>query len=129
MAIEGLSIRPYLDHNFHERIGLALRRVGFDVAIAKELGHERFSDEEHLAWASDHRRAVLTYDRVDFMKLNLNWVLSGQPQSGIIVSVAPPEIPYREVLARLLRLLDAVTADEIANNLIWLDETWAAPRR
>ena len=103
--------------------------MGFDVAIAKELGHERFTDEEHLAWASEHRRAVLTYDRVDFMKLNLGWALSGQPHGGIIVSIAPPEIPYLEVLARLLRLLDAVTADGIANNLIRLDETWTAPRR
>jgi hypothetical protein len=124
VAIEGLSIRPYLDHNFHERIGLAVRRAGFDVVIAKEVGNEGLSDEDHLRWATEHRRTVLTYDRVDFTNLNLEWALRGQPHGGIVVSVAPPAIPVREVLARLLRVLDTVTADEITSNLFWLDETW-----
>ena len=128
MAIEGLSIRPYLDHNFHERIGLALRRAGFDVVIAKEVGNEALSDEEHLEWATEHCRTVLAHDRVDFTKLNLEWALEGRPHGGIIISVAPPEIPYREVIARLFRFLDAITADEVVSNLFWLNEIWATSR-
>jgi hypothetical protein len=129
VAIEGLSIRPYLDHHFHEWIGLALRRAGFDVVIAKEVGNERLSDEQHLEWATEHRRTVLTHDRVDFTRLNLSWALQGRPHGGIIISLAAPQIPYREVITRLLRFLDAVTADEVANNLFWLNETWATPRQ
>lgn len=129
MAIAGLSIRPYLDHNFHERIGLALRREGFDVVIAKEVGHAAFSDEQHLEWATDHGRTVLTYDRKDFLILNREWTVRSRTHGGIIISVAPPEIPFREVLSRLLRLLDMVSAEEIAGNLFWLNEAWATPRQ
>ena len=34
MAIEGLSIRLYGDHNFDSRFSVDLRREGFDIVLA-----------------------------------------------------------------------------------------------
>jgi hypothetical protein len=47
-AIEGLSIRPYLDNNIHLWIAADLRNRGFDSVHSLELGHDDFSDEAHL---------------------------------------------------------------------------------
>jgi hypothetical protein len=118
VAIEGPSIRPYLDHNFDTEIGLAARRLGFDVVIATEVGHQRLSDEAHLPWATDHRRTVLTYDRDDFPALHYEWLHRGESHAGIIVSVAPPRLPCCEVLARCVNVLNNVTADEMINRLL-----------
>jgi hypothetical protein len=125
MAIEGLSIRPYLDHNFDMEIGLAVRRLGFDTVLAKEVGNERLSDEAQLEWASRHRRTLITYDRDDFPMLHYQWVSRGQVHAGIIVSLAPPRLPFREILVRLLNVLNNVTGEEMTNRLLWLDDSWS----
>ena len=128
MAIEGLSIRPYLDHNFQEQIGHALRREGFDVVIAREVGNERLSDEDHLRWATTHGRTVLTHDKVDFTMLNEMWLERGQTHTGIIICTSSQQLAFREILSRLLNLLNNVTAEEMVNRLLWLDESWSNPR-
>jgi hypothetical protein len=128
VAIEGLSIRPYLDHNFQEQIGFALRREGFDVVIAREIGHERLSDEDHLRWATARGRTVLTHDKVDFTTLNQAWAERGENHAGIVICKATPQLAFREILSRLLNVLNSVTADEMTNRLLWLDESRADPR-
>lgn len=128
MAVEGLSIRPYLDHNFDEQIGFALRREAFDIVITHEVGNERLSDEDHLRWATPHGRTVLTHDKVDFTILNQSWVDRGEDPAGIIVCKAMPQLSFREILSRPLNVLNNVTADEMINRLLWLDESWSEPR-
>jgi Domain of unknown function (DUF5615) len=125
VAIPGLSINLYPDHNFDERMGLATRRAGHDVIIAREVGHEQWSDGRHLRWATDHGRTILTYDRADFCKLDEEWAERGEPHAGIIVAVAPPRLPFREALARLLKVLDTVTADEMVGRVFWLNGSWS----
>jgi predicted nuclease of predicted toxin-antitoxin system len=124
VAIEGLWIRPYLDHNVHLWLADALRCEGYDIVVAREVGNARASDEEHLRWATERGRTVVTYDRTDFPRLNRQWRTDAQTHAGIIVSVAPPRLPASVVVRRLLRVLDAVTADEMVNRLLWLDHTW-----
>ena len=69
MAVEGLSIRLLLDHHINPRLATDLRPGGFDVTFPRELGTERASDEDHLVWATNHGRVVLTEDREDFQAL------------------------------------------------------------
>jgi hypothetical protein len=40
----------------------------------------------------------------------------------------PTTPPFPDVLARLLNVLNNVTAAEMINRLLWLDESWAGPR-
>lgn len=92
--------------------------------VAHEVGNARASDEEHLRWATEHGRTVVTYDRDDFPRLNREWRSQGRTHAGIIVAVAPPRVSASVVVRRLRRLLDQVTADEMVSQLRWLDHTW-----
>jgi hypothetical protein len=126
--VEGLSIRPYFDHNVDLWVASDLRKRGFDAAHSLELGHGRFSDERHLRWASEQRRTIVTFDRQDFQDLAVDWFLRGEEHSGIIIAVAPPVLPISEMHRRLLRFLDDVTAEEMVNEVRWLDEMWSGSR-
>jgi hypothetical protein len=125
VAIEGLSIRLYFDHNANPRFARDLRSHGFDALAAIELGHEAFEDEEHFIWAAANRRTLFTYDKRDISIIADEWDARGEDHYGIILCKAPPAISYGETLNRLLNLLDAITAEEMINQVEWLDHRWS----
>jgi hypothetical protein len=129
MAVEGLSIRLYLDQNAHQRLATDARREGYDVVTAREIGLAFAEDEEHLRWAADHGRVVLTHDLHDFRRLATSWFLDGKVHAGIIISVQPGQpprgVPYATLLRRLLNLLETLAADDMLNRVEWLDRRWS----
>jgi hypothetical protein len=129
VAIAGLSIRLYHDHNFHERFAVDLRRHGFDLVMAREMGHQLLSDEDHLTWATGQGRALLTHDLRDFVPLARRWNFEGRQHAGIILSEQPGPTSYGVLLRRLLRLLDTLTADDMVNRVEWLDQRWSEEER
>ena len=124
MAVEGLSIGPYLDHNAHPWLARDLRPQGFSVTVAADVGNRLASDEEHHRWATERGLTVLTFDVKDYPNLAQRWAEQGRQHAGIIVAVAPPRITYGQLLRRLRAFLDAVSADEMVNQVRWLDASW-----
>ncbi|HEY7037112.1 MAG TPA: DUF5615 family PIN-like protein [Thermomicrobiales bacterium] len=124
MAIAGLSALLHFDHNVDPQFAEDLRRHDYDVTVAKDLGMERASDEEHLIWATDHGRVVFTYDAGDYRRIAARWFLEGRTHAGIIISVAPPRIGYGVVLRRLLALLEYMSADDLVDRVVWLDDSF-----
>jgi predicted nuclease of predicted toxin-antitoxin system len=61
-------IRFHLDEHLSPRIATALRAVGIDVSTALEQRMLGWSDEQHVVWARQQERVVVT-DDVDFLKL------------------------------------------------------------
>ena len=53
------------------------------------------------------------------------WEARGDDHFGIIFCKAPPAISYGEILRRLLNLLDGITAEEMVNQIEWLDHRWS----
>ena len=129
MAVAGLSARPYLDHNMDPRLASDLRGRGFDATYAQEVRNARATDEEHLRWAAAAGRVLLTYDRGDFHRLATEWAEAGDHHAGIVISAAPPLLPYGTLLRRLLVLLDELSAEELADRLVWLDASWDRSER
>jgi predicted nuclease of predicted toxin-antitoxin system len=125
VAIAGLSIRSYFDHHVPEQFAIDLRRREFDALMAREVGNERASDEAHLDWATTHGRVVLTSDFDDYPILASKWFLEGREHAGIILLEQPRWTSYGELLRRLLRLLDTLTADDMINRVEWLDHRWS----
>ncbi|MGH2561032.1 MAG: DUF5615 family PIN-like protein [Thermomicrobiales bacterium] len=125
MAIAGLSIRLYFDHNGSPRLAGDIRKAGYDAIAAKEVGNSALEDADQLSWATSHGRCIFTHDLDDFPTLAIKWARAERDHAGIIVSRQPPRLPYGELLRRLLRLLDTVTADEMTNRLEWLDDRWS----
>ncbi|MCI0534505.1 MAG: DUF5615 family PIN-like protein [Verrucomicrobiales bacterium] len=87
----------YSNENFDKRIVLELRRLGHDVLTSFEAGraNQRIDDADVLQFATQENRAVLTYNRRDFIRLH-----NSNPQhAGIIVCTDD-----RDVLALAARI-------------------------
>jgi predicted nuclease of predicted toxin-antitoxin system len=81
-------VRLYADENFPRASVEALRVLGHDVVTAAEAGHANLAtpDEDVLAFATAERRAVVTLNRRDFIRLSRI-----SEHHGIIVCTANPD--------------------------------------
>ncbi len=83
--------RLYSNENFPLPVVEALRQMGHDVLTTRDAGraNEGIPDEELLAFAIAEKRAVLTHNRQDFIRLHrLN-----PEHEGIIVCTDNPDFP------------------------------------
>lgn len=112
-----LFIRLYLDEDVHKRVASALRLRNFDAVSAHELGRWGLTDEEQLAYAASQGRALFTYNAGDYLQIHLDWLRRGRTHCGIIVS---DQLAVGETVRRLLNLLNQVSADEMHNQVLWL---------
>lgn len=88
------------------------RRRGFDAISAYEADHAALDDDDQLKYAAGQRRAVLTCNAKHFEPLFEGWWQAGRKHCGVIVS---EQMPIGEMLRRVLRLLNTVSADEMEN--------------
>jgi hypothetical protein len=112
-----LFLRLYLDEDVHKRVAAALRLRQFDVISAHEIGRWGLTDEEQLILATAEQRALFTFNTPDYLRLHLDWQQHGKEHYGIIVS---DQLSIGETVRRLLNLLNRVTADEMRNDIRWL---------
>jgi hypothetical protein len=110
------SIRLYLDEDA-QRTALvrALRARQVDVLTANEAGKTGDNDSDQLAYAASLNRTLFTFNRGDFVRLHVQCLKQGQDHSGIIVS---DQLELGVVIRRLLRLIDARSAEDMKN---WLE--------
>ena len=127
-ASEAFRIRLYLDRHVMTRLAEDLARHGFDCLTTQQAGNDRASDEEQLAFATAQSRAILTYNIRDFAPLHEKWLAAGRSHSGVIVSRQLGARQYGVLLSRMLRLLGALTADDMRNNLVHLERFKEPPR-
>jgi predicted nuclease of predicted toxin-antitoxin system len=116
-AESSLFMRLYLDEDVHKRVASALRLRAFDTISAHEIGRCGCSDEEQLAFASWEKRVIFTFNTLDYLQLHLAWLKQGREHFGIIVS---DQLPVGETARRLMALLNQVTAEEMRNQMRWL---------
>jgi hypothetical protein len=107
----------YIDEDVSALLTKLLRSRGFVVTSAQEAGMLGCSDKEQLAHAVSQRKALLTHNRVHFEALVRHYYATGRTHSGVIIVVR--RSPY-EILQRLLRLLDQLTADEMENQIYYI---------
>jgi len=77
------------------------------------------TDNVQLAQAASQQRAILTFNVSDFMDLHNEYLAKGREHWGIIFST---EESIGVILHRLLRLLYSVSAEELKNQIRWLNE-------
>lgn len=112
---------PKLHLNEHLSWHLAdqLRRYGFDVTSTVEQGMIEEDDEAQFAFAVSQQRAIVTINHKDFVPLHERYVSKGVDHWGIILSTEESVQVYRR---RLLRLLNAMSAEDLKNQIKWLNE-------
>lgn len=78
--------RFYSNENFPLPVILQLRRAGHDVLTSLEAGkaNQRIPDDQVLAFATQEKRALLTLNRRDFIKLHRK----STTHAGIVVCTA-----------------------------------------
>lgn len=77
--------RLFLDEDVHVALALALRRRGYDVVHAQEVGRKGKSDPEQLSYAVEHGRCVFSFNVRDFVVLHNGYARTGQEHCGILV--------------------------------------------
>lgn len=109
----------HLNEHLSPRLAAQLRRYGFDVTSSQEAEVLSDDDGAQLAYAAAEHRAILTFNVHDFAALHETCLAEGREHWGIILST---EESIRVLMHRLLRLLNSVSADELKNQIRWLNE-------
>ncbi len=109
----------YLDEDVDPLLAIVLVGRGYNVQTTEEAGMRSATDEAQLQWAVGQGRAVVTHNVRDFVALAKKYATSGRAHCGIIVS---DQVPLRQLLRRVLRLLDLHSAENLYNQLIWLQD-------
>jgi len=108
------QLKLYLDHDISYKLAHRLRQCGYDAIGAWEVGQAHFSDVEQLEYAVGQKRAIVTCNADDFVPLYLEWWNAERHHYGIITS---QQLEFGEMLRRLSRLLEAITADDMRDML------------
>lgn len=112
-----LFIELYLDEDVDILLADLIRARGFTVSTTREAGQLGQSDQAQFAYAVQHYAAFFTHNRADFEALADIYFRTGQSHWGIII--AGRRDPY-ELARRLLILLNAVTADELQDQVRYI---------
>jgi hypothetical protein len=76
------TLRLYSDVHIDKAVANQLRMHGVDIVRCQDVGMHHARDDEHLQYATDNHRAVVTSD-ADFLALDKQWRNNGQEHAGI----------------------------------------------
>jgi hypothetical protein len=120
--ISHLFVALYTDEDVTADLAPALRRRGYVAQSTLEASNTAISDEAQLTYAAEQGMAILTYNAQHFIPLARTWYLAGREHAGMIISEQFSQRQFGELLRRVLRLLNHLTADEIRNRVVFLQE-------
>lgn len=118
-----LFISLYTDEDVTSELAPMLRERGFVAQSAAEAGLLNADDPLQLAYAAEHGMALLTCNADHFLLLARQYVEAGWPHAGIIIS--SEQFSRRrlgELLRLVLRLLNSLTAGEMRNCVVYLQQ-------
>jgi len=106
-------IRFYLDEHVAKAVARGLAARGADVLRSQDAGLLSAPDSEHLAFARQERRVLVTQD-ADFLRLHA----SGEAHAGI--AFVPRQIPIGEVIRALMLLHDVLAPSDMLDHVEFL---------
>jgi len=112
-----LFLQLYLDEDVDIVVASSLRSKGFIAVTTHEAGRTQATDEQQLEHATGRGFTLLTHNRVDFERLARVYLETSRHHAGVIVAVRRPA---RQIVRRLLVLLDTVTSEEMRDQLRYI---------
>jgi hypothetical protein len=112
-----LYIHLYFDEDVSVGIVENLRTRGFDVLSSRDADTLGKSDDDQMLYAVTQKRAIVTHNRADFELQHAKFLEQGLKHYGVIIAKRRKDA---EVTAKLLTLLDDVTAEEMENQLRYI---------
>jgi len=111
-----VTIRLYFDEDTMDKaLVLALRARGADVLTALEAGMIERQDDDHLEFATAKGRVLYSFNVGDYCRLQAH----GRTHAGLILA-QQQRYSLGEQMRRLLRLIAAKSAEEMANHIEYL---------
>ena len=117
-----LFVAVYTDEDVTDDLAPALRRRGYRAQSTAEADNLTISDASQLTYAAEQGMAILTYNIRHFIPLAHTWYEAGREHAGMIVSEQYNQRQFGEILQRVLRFLDSLTADEMRNRAVYLQQ-------
>ncbi len=108
------GVKLYLDEDVRPLLAQVLRGRGYDVISCLEMNLVGLSDKRQLLQATNMKRAVLTHNIRDFVKLHKKYY---QSHYGIILS---EQVQFKTLLRRILRFLSQFSSEKIKGQMVWL---------
>ncbi len=92
-------MRLYLDEHVPVALSSALAAHGVDCLTTQQAGNVGRSDDDQLTYATQNGRALVTFNRKDFVLLAHQWQEQGRTHAGLILSpeLSIPARPNRVV--------------------------------
>lgn len=109
----------HLNEHLSPSLAMQLRAHSVDVTSTQETNLRTTPDAVQLAYAAAQKRAIVTFNFADFTQLHTHYMQEGQVHWGIILSTAQP---IGILLRRLLRLVNTLSADDLRNQIRWLND-------
>lgn len=78
-------MKVYLDEDLSPTIALRLRQRGVDATSAHDVGNSQLEDRAQLEYATRERRAIVTRNIVDFLRLAHDAVATNTAHAGIVL--------------------------------------------
>src|ERR1700693_56759 len=115
------QVRLYLDEDaMRKALVFGLRARNVDVLTAAEAEMINRDDQDHLAAAAASGRGLYTFNVADYCVLHEAWLAEKRLHAGIIVA-QQQRYSAGEELRRLMRLISTVTAEEMRNQIDFLE--------
>ena len=108
--MKDLFIELYLDEDVDVLVADLVRSRGFVAVTTRDANQLGASDVSQLSYAVRQRKTFLTHNHDDFQALAEEFRAADRHHAGIIIAGRHPSY---ELLRRLLRILNHITADEM----------------
>lgn len=109
MGVEGIKI--YLDEDVRPLLAKVLKKRGYDIISACDIGCIGLSDEEQLLCATKEERAILTHNVKDFSKLHKKYY---RQHFGILLS---DQVPFKNLLRRVSKFLTHTPLENVKGQI------------
>lgn len=112
-----MRITLYLDEYVPFSFAEALVNRGVNILTTQDAGNKGNSDLDQIIFAGTEGRVLLTYNKIDFIKIHHQWMTDHRTHSGIIVS---DQLPIGTLLRRTMKLWFTVPSVDMENRLVFL---------
>lgn len=117
-----MTVQRYFDEDsMRHALVEALRKRGVDILTALEAGTIEESDDDQLEYAARRGRTISSFNVADFCQIHAQWLTERKSHAGIILA-RQRQYSVGEQMRRLLRLVSAMTADDMQNRLEFLSD-------
>jgi hypothetical protein len=99
-----MMLRFYSETHVARAITDQLKTNGVDIVRAEDAGLADASDEEHLVYATNQSRVIITGDS-DFLVLDAQWHQVNREHAGVIYILPEVRLKHRAVVGIVVKTL------------------------